>query len=104
MDTKLISAHLQKLHAARENLASCIRAREIVENAGSHQSAISIKCGDVTVDVTEMDRCYMQSIIRGREMIALGIKKALNGKIDAARDKVRLIETEIKAMTHGENP
>lgn len=102
MDTKLISAHLQKLHAARENLANCIKARSTVDNAGSHQSEISIRCGDVVVSVTEMDRGYMQSIIRGREMIALGIKKVLNAKVDEAQDKVKRIEEEIRALTAGE--
>ncbi|WP_396180207.1 hypothetical protein [Flavobacterium sp.] len=104
MDTNQLVKLSQSLDAARSTLSDCIKARSIVNNAGTHQSEISIRCGNVTVSVTEMDRGYTQSIIRGREMIALGIKKVLNAKIDDAQDKVKRIEAEIKALTAGDKP
>ena len=104
MDTQKIVRLSQALEAARAGLAEAIKARSIVDSAGHHQTSISIRCGDITLSVTEMDRCYMQSVIRGREMIALGIKKVLNAKIDEAQDKVKRIEAEIKALTTGETP
>lgn len=104
MDTAKLVKLSQALEAARAGLAEALKARSIVDSAGHHQSSISIRCGDIKLDVTEMDRCYMQSIIRGREMIALGIKKVLNAKVDEAQGKVKRIESEIKALTAGETP
>lgn len=65
-------------------------------NLTGHQMAISVTITDVgTVSLTEMDRSYMQRLIRGRELIMLGVKKAISAKLDTKLKEIRDLEQAI---------
>lgn len=72
----------------RKSLKAC--------NLTGHQMAISVTVSNVgTVLLSEMDRSYTQRLIRGRELIMLGVKKAITAKLDAKLEEIRDLEQAI---------
>lgn len=84
-----------RLEAERKTLAEH-RKRLNRCNLDGHQEGISLNVRDLgTVALSEMDHCYAQRLIRGREMIMLGVKKALSAMVDAQADRVAALERAI---------
>lgn len=101
MNSKLLKELSEKLAHAQAGLDKAEEARRIIDKAGSTQSSITVNVGGYHIDVTGMDRCYMQSVIRGREMIYLGAKKLANASVDEWQLKVKSIEAAISAEVNG---
>lgn len=84
-----------RLADARAELERLEHRQGLCELSG-HQVPISVHIrGEINVDVTHTDRCHMQSLIRGREMILLGVKKVINGLVDQQRAHVADLEDRI---------
>lgn len=101
MDSKLLKRLSDDLATAQVGLAKAESAKLVVDNAGSTQSPITVNVGGHHIDVTGMDRCYMQSVIRGREMIYLGAKKLVSASVDEWRLRVKAIEDAIRVEANG---
>lgn len=86
-----------RLEAARAEARPLLKSLKACNLTG-HQMAISVTITDVgTVNLTEMDRSYLQRLIRGRELIMLGVKKAISAKLDAKRLEIIELENAIKS-------
>ena len=84
-----------RLAAAKAELEKLEHKQSLCKLSG-HQVPISVRVhGEIDVAVSHMDRSYMQSVIRGREMILLGVKKVINGLIDQQRAHVADLEEKI---------
>lgn len=101
MNSKLLKELSEKLSNAQAGLSKAEGAKRTIDKAGATQSSITVNVGGYHIDVTSMDRCYMQSVIRGREMIYLGAKKMVNASIDEWKLKVKSIEDAISAEVNG---
>lgn len=61
-----------------------------------HQQQITVNIeGLGAVALTEFDHRYMSRLIRGREMIMLGVKKALAAMVEAQAERVANLERAI---------
>lgn len=90
-----LKALCDQLETARKLLAEHEKRLSLCQLSG-HQEAISVSVGGIgSVALTSMDRGYMQRLIRGREMIMLGVKKCLAELVEAQRAKVRELESAI---------
>lgn len=90
----LLFSRLEKARAAAKPLLASLKAC----NLTGHQMAISLNVADVgTIPLSYMDNHYMQRLVRGRELIMLGVKKNLNAQLDALRVEIIELETAIKA-------
>lgn len=86
-----------QLAAARAELEKLEHKQGLCKLSG-HQVPISVRVhGEIDVAVSYVDRSYMQSLIRGREMILLGVKKVLNGLVDQQRARVADLEERISS-------
>lgn len=85
-----------QLDRARAEISPLLKSLQACNLTG-HQMTISLNVADVgTIALSEMDRGYMQRLIRGRELIMLGVKKALSAKVDEKRDEIRALEHAIR--------
>ena len=83
-----LAAERKTLAGHRERLANC--------SLSGHQNDISIYINGLgKIELSEMDRGYSQRLIRGREMIMLGVKKTLSAMVDAQADRVAALELAI---------
>lgn len=86
-----------QLAAARAELERLERKQALCKLSG-HQVQISVNVdGAIDVAVSRMGRDYREAVIRGREMILLGIKKVLNELIDQQRAHVADLEERISS-------
>jgi hypothetical protein len=84
-----------KLDAERKTL-SAHRSRLAMCDLSGHQRGITLNIRDLgSIELSEMDRGYAERLIRGREMIMLGVKKALRAMVDAQAEKVATLERAI---------
>jgi hypothetical protein len=92
-------AELNKLFDKLDNLRAEVPPLEKslkACNLNGHQMSITVTVADVgTVMLTAMDRSYMQRLIRGRELIMLGVKKAISAKLDAKLAEILELEQSI---------
>ena len=88
---KRLKKEREALSEMKKKLASC--------NLSGHQNKIKVLIGDgsITVNVTETNRGYSESLIRGREMILLGVKKAIQAAVDEQESLVSRIEEAINS-------
>lgn len=98
MDTRKLTELTAQLNFAMEDLEKAKKVRSLLKLG--HQQSLSIRISDIHMDLTEMDRHYMQVIKRGHEMIALGAAKVLNAKIDKFADEVIRLQSEISSMVN----
>lgn len=98
MTTNEIIALCQQLKKERAILVE-MKSKLAMCRLSGHQNSIKVLIGDgaIAVNVTEMDRGYSQSLIRGREMILLGVKKAISAVVDEQQSIVLSIESEINS-------
>lgn len=98
MTTNEIIALCQQLNKERAILVE-MKSKLAMCQLSGHQNRIKVLIGDgaIAVNVTGMDRGYSQSLIRGREMILLGVKKAISAVVDEQQSIVLSIESEINS-------
>lgn len=82
MNTEKIRDLTKVLDAEKAKLAA-LKAQASMLTLSGHQNQISVTIQDkVQLAVTAMDRGWHQRCIRGREMILLGVKKAMAAMIE----------------------
>ncbi len=82
MNTEKIRDLTKVLDAEKAKLAA-LKAQASMLTLSGHQNQISVTIQDkVQLAVTAMDRGWSQRCIRGREMILLGVKKAMAAMIE----------------------
>lgn len=98
MTTNEIIELCQRLKKEREALSE-MKKKLAACNLSGHQNRIKVLIGDgsIAVNVTEMNRGYSESLIRGREMILLGVKKAIQAAVDEQESLVSRIEEAINS-------
>lgn len=98
MTTNEIIELCQRLKKEREALSE-MKKKLAACNLSGHQKRIKVLIGDgsIAVNVTEMNRGYSESLIRGREMILLGVKKAIQAAVDEQESLVSRIEEAINS-------
>ena len=86
---KNLDAEREKLELFKTRLASC--------ELNGHQSEITVTVGNAKMQlkVTELDRGYASRVIRGREIILLGVKKTIAAMVDDQTRVVKDLETQI---------
>lgn len=99
MNLEKINELSAQLSEAKKALASAVNAYEVAKKvkSGGTQTGISVNVGGLSFKITEMDRGYMERVIRGHEMIYLGVLKVLYAREEACRDRVAWIENEMRA-------
>ena len=100
MDTIKIRHAADNLDTARKRLAVLQEERALL-NCNGHQSEISVTVGTASrVLVARMgyDTGYIAKMIRGREMIALGVVKVFEGWIAEAEADVVNAESALSAL------
>lgn len=86
---------VERLGSRGEELQRLRAAFQACQLSG-HQKSISVQIDGVgSIALTEMDNAYAQRLIRGREIILLGVKKAIAAQIDAKVKTLRELEEEI---------
>jgi len=84
-----------QLVLARNGLADVEKRLEACD-LRMHYADMTITITDLgTFSITKLDRGYLPQVVRGREMILLGIKKVLAAEADARRDRVAELEQAI---------
>lgn len=99
MTTNEIIELCQRLKKEREALSE-MKKKLVACNLSGHQNRIKVLIGDgsIAVNVTETtNRGYSESLIRGREMILLGVKKAIQAAVDEQESLVSRIEEAINS-------
>jgi hypothetical protein len=96
MDTKSIKELCLKLEAAMASLQAAKEARNLLDFKG-HQKQVAVRIGDYTLSVSDFNGSYASKVIRGREMIHLGMIKVANANIDMWHQEVETIQSLIKA-------
>ena len=96
MGTSDIMKMCEKLNAEREKL-ELFKTRLASCELNGHQSEITVTVGNAKIQlrVTELDRGYASRVIRGREIILLGIKKTIAAMVDEQTQIVKDLETQI---------
>lgn len=86
---KNLDAEREKLELFKTRLASC--------ELNGYQSEITVTVGNAKMQlkVTELDRGYASRVIRGREIILLGVKKTIAAMVDDQTRVVKDLETQI---------
>lgn len=87
---KNLDAEREKLELFKTRLASC--------ELNGHQSEITVTVGNAKMQlkVAELDiRNYASRVIRGREIILLGVKKTIAAMVDDQTRVVKDLETQI---------
>ena len=100
MNTNTIRLAADKLDTARKRLDDLRNERTLL-NCGGHQSEISVSVGGVRRVVVAYQSCqtgYTTKLIRGREMIMLGVIKAFDGWIQNAEREVHEAETALASV------
>lgn len=100
MDTMKIKQAADKVDAERKRLAVLKEERALL-NCSGHPSEISVTVGTtrrVLVARSGYDTGYTSKLIRGREMIALGVIKAFEGWIAEAESDVKNAESALSAL------
>jgi len=100
MDTNAISELCKKLEQ-EEKLLQELKKEASLLNLNGHQEQITVSFSGKTraIAISDMARDYSQKVIRGREMILLGVKKAYLGIIDHQENVVVKIKEEIREHT-----
>lgn len=104
MKTDRISALVEELRKARTRLDS-LRSERACLNLNGHQHTISVSVGvhggtakSFTVAAPGGGEVSYRSVmVRGMEMVMLGIVKLYNGWISEAEDKVAELEAALRA-------
>ena len=96
MGTSNIMKMCEKLDAEREKL-ELFKTRLASCELNGHQAEITVTEGNAKMQlkVTELDRGYASRVIRGREIILLGVKKTIAAMVDDQTRVVKDLETQI---------
>ncbi|MTD32600.1 hypothetical protein [Paludibacterium denitrificans] len=101
MDIQATRKLLDQLQSERDELDRLVTEERTLTLDG-HQDGISVRIGSDSrsIAVTGMDKNYAQCVIRGREMILLGIKKVYRAAIEYQKAKIHALELKIRESTH----
>ncbi|AXE31590.1 hypothetical protein DK842_17800 [Chromobacterium phragmitis] len=99
MNTADICGLLKELDAARDELKKLKEEASLLSLSG-HQNQISIQVGNssrsLAIARIESRNGYASTLVRGREMILLGVKKAYAALISTQAQRVRDLEESIQ--------
>lgn len=100
MDITKLHKLLDMLEKEQNELSKLILESNSL-NLNGNQDGISVRIATANRDirVTEMDRHYVQQVIRGREMILLGVKKVYHASIESQKKKIQSLKVEIQKET-----
>lgn len=96
MDINKITILTSELEEAKNKLKQLQSARSQL-NFGGHQNRAYAVVGDVKIEITTLERNtgWAAKLIRGQEMILLGMQKAFNARIDAQHERIAKIRDDI---------
>lgn len=100
MNTKEIRHYADKLDGLRKSLTDLKQERTLL-NCNGHQTELSVSAGaarKVIVGHSGYDTGYMTKIIRGREMILLGMIKTFDGWIAQREKEVAECEAQLASL------
>lgn len=101
MNTENIRKLTELLDAEVASLAR-LKSQASLLTLNGHQESITVSVKDkVTLSVTAMDRGYAQRCIKGREMILLGIKKAMAAMIEEQEFAVEQAKQALRDAVKG---
>lgn len=102
MNTAVITDLCKQLDKARAHLEAAKAARAAL-NLNDHQETLRVVCGKASIEVSYLDRdtSWRSTLIRGREMILLGMQKVANAEIDRCRAEVVRIKQQIAVVAGG---
>lgn len=98
MNLKDVEKAFNALEAARAHLKTLRENRDKINLNVRSQDRITVFVNNVGIELTVFDRNYTSVLLRGREMIALGVAKALNEMIDAAVARVAEHEAYVRKL------
>ena len=100
MNTKKLSDLLNEVENRRKELKILLIEQESLSLNGT-QSMISVAVGQRSrqITITHMDRStgWESRLVRGSEMILLGVKKAYAVMVDEAKANVELAESAVRS-------
>lgn len=97
MTIEELKALCDRLKVARDSLDE-LKRRHAACTLSGHQNNITVEItnvGKVGVTYCDYSTGYASRVIQGREMILLGVKKALAAMIDERAETVRQLEQQI---------
>lgn len=97
MNIDEIKSLCDKLVKEREELVK-LKTKLAMCNLSGHQNNVSVTIqgvGSIYLTEVSRDTGYAARLIRGREMIMLGVKKSLSYMVDQQSDVVKLLEDKI---------
>lgn len=97
MDTKLVRSRTEDLDFARGLLAKLKDELALIDMRKG-QDCCAISCAGRRLDVTAFseDRHYMPRLVRGMEMVQLGLRKYWQAMIDSQADVVAAKESALR--------
>jgi hypothetical protein len=100
MDTQLIRELVADLDKNRGFLETAKADLGRMQLSG-HQTSIYVMVGNHKYDLSYLDRStgYMSELIRGREMLMLGAKKAMRAEVERLAQEVTTIERDLAGAT-----
>lgn len=103
MDTKAIRQWTEVLDKKRQQLDELKQEASLLTLSGNQdQIRVTVGTKGRSIAVSEMGRDWAQHLIRGREMILLGVKKAYAAMIAEAEAEILEVERKIAEATKAE--
>lgn len=96
MTPDTVIAIAEQIKKQRELVVKLEQALSTMQLSG-HQTPITLKIGDLAFPLTELSRetGYAATLIRGREMMMLGAKKAMRATADEAFAVLARLERQL---------
>ena len=104
MDTRVIREMCAQLDEAKNQHAIAVESRKVLD-FGGHQDVVKVVIGKTSIDVSYLGRetGWASTVIRGREMIVLGMQKVANANVEFLANKILSIQAAIAKATGGQS-